>query len=323
MVDRPNSQGGASGSRYRHRVEFSDDAKLDTSHIADERGQTSGGKNKKKKSGHGTRNLLVYFAAGGGLVGILAIVAVSCVNNAVTSVLNGVVVGSGSSESVNLEKECKTGADANERDDCQVVATVNSVQAYWDEALAGSRPPYRPATTTFFSDTTTTGCGRASAATGPFYCPPDEGVYIDLGFYDSLRNDFGAKGGDFAESYVIAHEYGHHVQNILGFDDRVGRDRKGPESGSVRLELQADCFAGAWAGHAEETGFIEKVTVADLLDGMNAASVIGDDRIQETTRGRVNPEQFTHGTSAQRQKWLLTGYRTKDPAACDTWSGDI
>ena len=221
--------------------------------------------------------------------------------------------------SQNLAASCRTGADADTKPECRIVAAVNSTQKYWTSALATSRTPYRNAQTVFFNGSTSTGCGPATAATGPFYCPSDETVYLDLGFFDQLRHDFGAQGGPFAESYVIAHEYGHHVQHILGYDTLVGRDRPGPAGGSVRLELQADCFAGVWARNAVRTGLVASLTQADIDDGLNAASVIGDDRIQAASGGRVSPESFTHGTSAQRQKWLSTGYTTGDPTTCDTW----
>ena len=208
----------------------------------------------------------------------------------------------------NLAATCRSGADADTKPECRIVAAVNSVQAYWTYGAAHRVDALPPGVDRVLHRTR---C-RPAAATrprdaGPFYCPADETVYLDLGFFDQLRRDFGAQGGAFAETYVIAHEYGHHVQHLLGFDQLVGRDRSGPESGSVKLELQADCLAGVWARNAVATGFVDAITQADIEDGLDAASVIGDDRIQQSMRGRVNPEAFTHGTSAQRQRWLTTG----------------
>ena len=304
-------------------MDFEDDAQLDSSQITDRRGAGGG-----RASGGGGINAGsvaaaggIFKLAGGGVVGIIAVVAFL--------VISGGLGGGTSTQQVapsaaaggtqNLAAACRTGADADTKPECRIVAAVNSTQKYWTSALASGRTPYRNAQTVFFTGSTSTGCGPATSATGPFYCPADETVYLDLGFFDQLRNDFGAKGGAFAESYVIAHEYGHHVQHILGYDSLVGRDRQGPASGSVRLELQADCFAGVWARNAVRTGVVAALTQSDVDDGLNAASVIGDDRIQQAAGQRVSPESFTHGTSEQRQRWLQTGYATGDPTRCDTW----
>jgi len=222
-----------------------------------------------------------------------------------------------------VSEACQTGEDANERQDCRIVAVVNSVQRFWDGVFQRSDRQYRYVDTVFFTDQIQTGCGFASSQVGPFYCPRDQQVYIDLGFFDELQSRFGAGAAPFAQAYVVAHEYGHHVQNQLGILDRIGNDRQGPESRAVRSELQADCYAGVWAANAVETGLLEELTQDDINAGLDAATAIGDDRIQEQTQGQVNPETWTHGSSEQRRRWFSRGYENKRPAACDTFSGGI
>jgi uncharacterized protein len=221
-----------------------------------------------------------------------------------------------------VSQECRTGEDANERQDCRIVGVVNSVQRFWDSVFNRSGRRYAYVDTVFFTDQVQTGCGFASSQVGPFYCPRDERVYIDLGFFDELESRFGA-GGDFAQAYVVAHEYGHHVQNLIGVLDSIGSDRRGPESRAVRAELQADCYAGAWAANAVETGLIEELTQADINEALDAASAIGDDRIQEQTQRQVNPETWTHGSSEQRRRWFSRGYEQRRITVCDTFTGSI
>jgi uncharacterized protein len=293
-------------------MRFRRGARLDTGQVRDVRGRRVGGGLAVGGGGLGLAVLVVYllFAVLGSEGGLGQLAP-----------LEDQRVGQGDTPS-EVSTECQTGEDANTRQDCRIVAVVNSVQKFWDGVFARSGKQYPFADTVFFTGQINTGCGFASSQVGPFYCPPDQLVYIDLDFFDELQSRFGA-GGDFAQAYVIAHEYGHHVQNQLGVLDSIRGDRQGPESKAVRSELQADCYAGVWAANAVSTGLIEQLTQADVNEGLDAASAVGDDRIQEQTQGQVTPETWTHGSSEQRRRWFSRGYENGKPAACDTFSGSI
>jgi uncharacterized protein len=222
---------------------------------------------------------------------------------------------------------CEQGADIETREECRFVAFENSVQDFWEDEFARQGSSYRFASLTVFTGGVSTACGSASSAMGPFYCPADEGVYLDIGFFEVLEQQLGATGGDFAEAYVVAHEVGHHVQNITGISDQV-RTRQGESSDLVRLELQADCLAGVWAHHATRTPadggtpIITAISQEDIAEAMDAAATVGDDYIQERSQGEVTPETWTHGSSEQRQEWFGRGLETGDVGSCDTFSAD-
>jgi predicted metalloprotease len=212
-----------------------------------------------------------------------------------------------------------TARDASEQNEVEFVKFVlNDVQANWDRLLPQSGASYRHAKLVLFRDETQSGCGEAQSATGPFYCPQDEKVYLDLGFFEELRNRFGAPG-EFAQAYVIAHEIGHHVQKLLGIEGKVRRlQRQEPSEGnklSVGMELQADCLAGVWANSTEQRKLINQ---DDIAAGLRAAAAVGDDRLQRMATGRVSPESFTHGSSAQRMTWFKTGLDSGRVSACKT-----
>jgi predicted metalloprotease len=285
---------------------FRPDVELDPGQVRDQRG--------RRVRGGG-------LAIGGGIGGIVILLIVVLLGGNPADLLapgGGTDAGPVSSE---LATECQTGADANERQDCRIVGAENSLHEYWSGAFAASGNQYQRPFTTLFSDATDTACGGATSAVGPFYCPLDQTIYIDLGFYQQLETQFGAQGGPFAEMYVLAHEYGHHVQNLLGLLEQ-GRDA-GAEGGAVRTELQADCFAGVWGGNAVDTGFLQPLTPEQIAQALDAAETIGDDRIQEQTQGQVSPETWTHGSSAQRQEWFTRGLEEQSANSCDTFNADI
>jgi uncharacterized protein len=287
---------------------FNDRSRLDPSQVSDRRGR-----------GMGTT-----VAVGGGGLGLLILIVYMLLGGNPGDLGNGTsqqpqVPATGSSEINNLQQECQTGADANTREDCRIVGFVNSIQSYWTEEFSRQGSSYEEAQTVLFTGATQSGCGSATAEVGPFYCPVDREVYLDLDFFNELQSRFGAQGGPFAEAYVLAHEYGHHVQDLTGgLNNSGGSNASGPESESVQTELQADCLAGVWARHATETGFLTQVTDAEIAQSLDAAAAVGDDRIQRQTQGYVSPESWTHGSSAQRQAALKDGLQSGDMATCAT-----
>jgi predicted metalloprotease len=200
-----------------------------------------------------------------------------------------------------------------------VTFVLNDTQNTWSQILPSQGVPYRHAKLVLFRDSIDSACGMAQSATGPFYCPEDEKVYIDLGFYDELKQRFGAPG-DFAEAYVLAHEIGHHVQKLLGIEAKVrAAQQQNPQAAnqlSVGLELQADCLAGVWGHSTQQRNILE---AGDVDEGLKAAAAVGDDRLQRMSRGTVNPETFTHGSSAQRMQWFQRGFQDGTIAACNTF----
>ncbi|MFG3344622.1 neutral zinc metallopeptidase [Streptomyces sp. NPDC048018] len=295
-------------------MQFDDDANLDTSEVDDVRGSRIPG-------GRAT--------VGGGIIGVIALVlgllfGVGPEQLGLSS--GGEEPAATSSSAAQVNRSCRTGADANRREDCRAVAVVNSLQDFWRAEYARRGGRYGDATTVLFSERVPTACGAATSAVGPFYCPGDRRVYLDLGFFEELRTKFGSTGGPFAQAYVVAHEYGHHVQNMMGTLARAQDGRTGANSNAVKVELQADCYAGVWARHAtttpdDRTGrpLLTRLTEDDVRDGLDAAAAVGDDRIQERFQGRVTPESWTHGSAAQRRQWFSTGYATGDMARCNTF----
>ena len=254
---------------------------------------------------------------GGGGLGILAIVLIGQLLGVDLSGIVGPGTGGdpGGGPETSLD-QCLTGEDANENLDCRMKGAAASLEVFWADTLDGATPTK----VNLFTGATNTGCGQASSAVGPFYCPTDQQIYLDTAFFEQLRTQFGSSGGPLAQLYVVGHEWGHHIQNITGLMNGLDLQNTGPTSDGVRLELQADCFAGAWIKGAS-TGpdaFLVTPTDAEMRDALSAAAAVGDDNIQEQTQGQVQPETWTHGASEARQKWFLAGYN-EGVQSCDTF----
>jgi predicted metalloprotease len=280
------------------------------------------------RSGGGLQGLPIPSgAAGGGIGGIILIIIIFLVVQFAGGGGGG-DDGTGTNTATDRYNECKTGADANESADCARALVEDSLRAYWQSTLEPQTgTPFAPTEIVTFSGAVSTGgCGNASSSVGPFYCPLDKTIYLDSTFFkDVLEGQLGGSGGDFVEPYVLAHEYGHHIQNLLGTMGKV-KTQQGPESDAVRLELQADCYAGMWTKGAMSTTdakgqkIFEEIPRSDIDEAIDAAKTVGDDRIQEASGGEVNPDGWTHGSSKQRVAWFLTGFDARSIDECDTFS---
>ncbi|MBK8448329.1 MAG: neutral zinc metallopeptidase [Micropruina sp.] len=282
-------------------MQYRDSANLDTSQVTSTSSGGAGGK-----------------MAVGGIGGLIIVVLAMFFGFDPGSLVGGTAAGP--QQNTDQYAECKTGADIQSNRDCRYVAYTNSIQNYWVKSMQG----YEKTTTHIFTGQVSTACGTATSAVGPFYCPNDHIVYLDTGFFDQLTGQLGAQGGDAAEAYVIAHEYGHHISNLTGVLGQVqsAGNQSGANSPQVRLELQADCYAGVWLANASKdpNSPIAAITKDDVLAAADAARAVGDDRIQQASTGRVDRESWTHGSAAQRQNWLATGFNSGDPSQCNTFT---
>jgi len=275
-----------------------DDRRVDTSGVDDRRGRRGG--------------LPVAIGGGGGVVALLIYVAITLLGGDASSLVPAEVgTGAGAGSASDLRTRCNTDGAIERYDDCYVVKSYNEVNEVWEARLSGYTPPGL----VFFEQATATGCGSASSSVGPFYCPADQRVYIDLGFLAALQQRFGAEGR-YAQTYIVAHEVGHHIQALRGDTERVQSARGDTQALSIGLELQADCLAGAWSALANRAGNVA-ITERELDQALNAAAAVGDDRIQQRTQGRVDPEQWTHGSAAQRRDAFMRGYSSAEAGACD------
>jgi predicted metalloprotease len=291
---------------------FSEGMRIDTSQVS-----SSGGGG----GGRGGRGI----AIGGGIGGLVVLLLTLFMGGDPGNVLTQQAIEpQGGVQAPGFDiKQCRTGKDANTVLECRLIATGNSLDGVWGQLMKGYTPPHMR----LFKNQVDTGCGPATTDVGPFYCPADQTAYFDTDFFRVLVDQFGSSGGPLAEEYVVAHEYGHHLQNQLGYLAKAHSGPQGAEGNAVRSELQADCYAGVWAHYAAITKqpgtdvtFLQPLSDKDIQDALSAASSVGDDRIQRAATGQVNPESWTHGSSAQRQRWFTVGYQSGDPNKCDTFS---
>jgi uncharacterized protein len=307
-------------------MDLNENAQIDTSQVEDQRGSGGGGLGGFIPIGGG--------GGRGGIIGLIVTVALVLLGGGygASQLLGG--GGGGQSDNTNLNQKCSTAnPDRLKETDCRNVLYVNSIQNFWQTELPQVYGvQYQKVDTVFFAQQTSTGCGAADSGVGPFYCPADRKVYIDLTFYNELRTRFGATG-EFAQPYVLAHEYGHHVQDLVGTEAQVRRaqqrDPGHANQYSIGLELQADCYAGVWTMHATQTRdasgqpIFNSVSQQEVQDAVRAAGSVGDDVIQKKAGQQVSPDKFTHGSAAQRQQWFTTGYRSGDPKQCNTFGGAL
>jgi uncharacterized protein len=301
-------------------MDFDKDAEIDTSQIDDLRGSgpaAGGGGGMGGIPGGGK-------TIGGGIVGLILFVLVGLLGG--TGNLPSLDGGTSTGDNTELEQKCASANTDRFRDaDCRQAATFNDLRAYWKANLFSTLgAQYVDPRFALFDGAVNTGCGHATSDVGPFYCPADQRIYIDLSFYDELATRFGAPG-EFAQAYVIAHEFGHHIQTVTGTERQVRRaqqrDQGRANQYAIAMELQADCYAGVWTKAASSPGgLVDTVGEQEIQEALRAAAAVGDDKIQEKTSGQVNPETWTHGSAEQRQQWFFRGYETGNAKSCDTFS---
>ncbi len=292
-----------------------DDQSVDTSGVSDQRGRGIGGPVAIGGGGLGIVGLIVFL-----LINVLG--GGSGIDTTQLVPQDGSVQGQGTGEG-DLATRCNTAGAIDKYDDCYLVKVYNEVNEVWTDEFARAGDKYTQPGLTFFTQAVNTGCGQASSQVGPFYCPPDQMIYIDIGFLQQLQQQFGAQGR-YAQAYILAHEAGHHLQTLFGTERKVRAAQQSQPSKqnqlSVAMELQADCYAGVWSKLADDAGNVS-IGDAEVQQAQDAAAAVGDDRIQQQTQGRVDKESWTHGSAAQRKQWFTTGRTTGDVNACDTFSG--